>query len=145
MPHHVFTTLSRGVAIDQRSHTATLYSVIEQIIGPKLPFAFFEFSVLTLWSRLPGEDGLFFTQRTKIRSPQGAEILNIDCEFQLTQPRHRMIGTARLVPFAEAGYYQVETYLKARDGEFPAAPVHRYPVEVVIQAVEDVQVKPPSV
>ncbi len=131
MPEHIFTIVARGHTIDFQTNVLTLFAILEELPAPpKFPVAFPELSVITLWRRLPGEEGVAFVHRTRFLEPDGEESAVFDQTFRFDRPRHRMIGQIHLFPIRKAGCHRIEVLIRRDDESSWGTPVARYPIEV---------------
>lgn len=130
MPEHVFTVAARGLTIDAHTNNLTLFAVLEEIGAPHFPAAVFELGVVTLWRRMPGEEGVGFVQQTRFIDPSGEEIARMEQAFRFDKPRHRMIGQVQGFPIRTAGCHRIEVLIRRDDDPSWDAPVARYPYEV---------------
>ena len=130
MPEHIFTIVARGLTVDAQTNTLTLFAVLEEIGTPHLPAAVFELSVVTLWRRKPGEEGVGFVQQTRFIDPSGEETAHLDQSFRFEKPRHRMIGQVHGFPIRTAGCHRIEVFVRRDDVSSWGAPVASYPIEV---------------
>ena len=133
MPEHIFTLVARGHAVDAQSNTLTLFSVLEEIGTPLLPAAVPDFSVVTLWRRQAGEEGVSFVQRTRLVDPCEKEIFHMDSQFRMDKLRHRLLGIVQFVPFEQPGPHKVEILVR-REDEQPFRTAATYPIEVNVVA-----------
>jgi len=129
LPEHVFTIIALGHAIDTQTNGVTLFSIVEEIGWPFLPVAVPSLSVVTLWRRLEGEEGVAFVQRTRLVDPSGEEIFHQDQSFRMDRQRHRNLGMIQMVPFQAYGCHRLEIQLRKED-ERSFAFVFRYPLDV---------------
>jgi len=132
LPEHMFTLVARGHSVDVQTNTLTLFSILEQISWPALPFRIPEFVVATLWSRKAEEDGVQFTQRTRFVDPDGAVIVDYQTPFVLERPRQRILNTFASIPFEKRGIHRIEICLRRHDVPDWGAAVTSYPLEVVV-------------
>ena len=133
MPEHTFTVVARGHAVDAQTNCLTLFSVLEQLKGPALPFGLPGLDIVTLWSRRPGEENVAFVQRTRLVAPSGREVFRSDTSFTMDRARHRVLLSVARVPFEESGLYRVEVLVRRQDSEQWSDAVVVYPLEVTVQ------------
>ncbi len=124
-----------GHAVDAQSNTVTLFSVLEQVGGASLPIALPSFVIVTLWQREEGEDGTKFFQRTRLLGPDGEEIFNLEGDFRLEKPRHRMFLTVGGTPFKQEGRYNIEVSIRREEDGTYGKPAAMYPIQVAIADV----------
>ncbi|MBE3070486.1 MAG: hypothetical protein IMZ55_16310 [Acidobacteria bacterium] len=137
MPEHVFTLAARGHAVDAQTNTLTIFSVVEEIGAPGLPVGIPQLSVITLWRRQKGEEGVAFVQRTRLVDPTGSEVFHFDQEFRLEKARHRSLGTVEMLPLEKPGAYNIEVQIrKADDATFSTVATYRLDVSVTAKANE---------
>ena len=130
LPEHVFTVVAVGHSIDAQNNTLTLFSVLEQIGSPTFPVRVPQFTLVTLWSRSPSDDGVSFTQRTRLVDPSAQEVASLDVSFTFQHPRQRIINTFANVPFNETGVYHLEVYIRPEDATDFGSAVTSYPLQV---------------
>ena len=130
MPDHLFTIAAQGHAVDAQTNMLTIFSVVEEVGAPSLPVAIPQLSVVTLWRRRKGEEGVSFVQRTVLINPDGNEVFRFDHEFRLDKLRHRSIGSIGMVPFEKTGSYTLRVEIRKAD-ESAFSTATEYPLEVV--------------
>jgi hypothetical protein len=130
MPEHVFTVAARGLTVDAQTNTLTLFAVLEEIGAPHFPAAVFELGVVTLWRRIPGEEGVGFVQQTRFIDPSGEEIAHLEQTFRFDKPRQRMIGQIHGFPIRTAGCHRIEVLIRRDDEPSWGPRVACYPIEV---------------
>jgi hypothetical protein len=130
MPEHVFTVAARGLTVDAQTNTLTLFAVLEEIGAPHFPAAVFELGVVTLWRRMPGEEGVGFVQQTRFIDPSGEEIAHLEQTFRFDKPRQRMIGQVHGFPIRTAGCHRIEVLVRRDDQPSWGEPEANYPIEV---------------
>jgi hypothetical protein len=129
LPKHLLTVVAQGHSVDAQTNNLTIFSVLEEVSAFEFPVALPQFSVVTLWERCQGEEGVSFVQRTRLLDPEGVEVFHFDNEFRLEKPRHRSLGNIGMVPFHEPGKYVFEIQVrKADETEFVS--VAEFPLRV---------------
>lgn len=138
MPEHVFTIVARGHAVDAQTNTLTAFCILEELAAEGFPVAVPELTVITLWFRRSGDEGVTFMQRTRLMDPSGEEVFRGDLSFRMDKRRHRNFVKVAMVPFKEQGTYTLEILIR-RDGSDSWQSAARYPLDVVRAAapVED--------
>jgi hypothetical protein len=140
MPEHVFTIASRGLTVDAQTNTLTVFSILEELgAPPQFPVALPELSLVTLWRRRPGEEGVGFVQRTRFIDPVGGELAVLDQAFRMEKPRHRMIGHIHMFPIRSAGCLRIEIFIRRDDDQNWGPPVASYPIEVMARELDQGQ------
>ncbi len=137
MPEHVYTFVSRGFSVDVLTNSLSAFSLLEGLSVSGLPRAVPELSVVTLWLRQPGEEGVPFEQRESFIDPSGHEVAHSDSSFTFDSPRHRVLTLLKMVPFAQVGTYRVEVCLKQKGDSSWSPPVARYPIDVRLAGSDD--------
>lgn len=133
MPQHIYSIPAQGLSLDAQTNRVTLYAVLEELSAPGFPVLLPELNVVTVWKRLPGEEGGEFMQRTRFLDPEGQVKGLFESSFVLEKPRHRMLGKILLVPFEVAGTFTIEVTVRRADSEKYDPPVLSYPIEVTLQ------------
>ena len=132
MPEHIFTVVARGLSTDVQSNSLTVFSILEELgTVPSFPAVVPEVSVVTLWRRMPGDEGIAFAQRMRFIDPSGNEVAHADQTFRFEKLRHRVMTSVRMVPIRMSGCHRFEILLRRDDAQPWGNTVASYPVEVL--------------
>ncbi len=132
LPTHVFSIVARGCSVDVHTNGLTIFSVLEQVrVQAEFPVAIPELVIATLWERLPDEEGVTFTQRTRFLGPGDEEIAHYDTSFCFDHPRHRVFGHVSMFPIRKPGRHRIEVLIRRDDEAAWGAAAASYPIEVL--------------
>lgn len=132
MPEHIFSVVTCGYSVDVQSNTLTLFSIVEQVNSPVIPFNFPGFTLVTLWHRNDGEEGATFEQQTRLLDPDNNQVSEFSQSFVMNRLRCRVISQIVNVPFRKTGLYNLEVYIRSEDSQEWSGVVARYPISVAI-------------
>ena len=132
MPEHVYTVAALGHSVDTQTNNVTLFSILERIGVTDLPLRMPGFTVVTLWLRQPGDEGVSFAQRICLVDPDGGTVEAFENSFTFERPRQRIIGVLAGVPFEKTGIHRIEVYLRKTDDQSWGEHLAAYPIDVVV-------------
>jgi len=132
MPEHVFTVVARGLSVDAQTNVLTLFGIVSDIGSPVLPVAIPELSIVTLWRRQAGEEGVGFIQRTQFVDPDGNEVAHFDTSFRFETMQQRILGQLTMVPFQRSGCHRIRILIRCDDSLDWQAVAASYPIEITL-------------
>jgi hypothetical protein len=137
MIKHIWTIVCSKASIDEQSHNASVFNVLEQInvleeIRDPKPVLAFSFEVLTCWIRENSEIPCRGRQRLTLIDPQNEQLAHIELDINLAKTeRARNRFQLNGLPLSIAGRYFFRTDFQ-EDGESDWQTVHEYPLTINI-------------
>ncbi len=145
MPKLLVFAPCEKVIISQDENTPTLIAILSDISGvykadQKLEagtLAPLRWSVFTMWSQEPTDDGKVFQLNIRLVSPSPANkvILHVVSDFTMTAPAHRQTGQLHAIPVGQNGRWSIDLYLREKGApDWPATPLASYPLTITFNA-----------
>jgi hypothetical protein len=137
MPKLLLFVPCQKVIVDEREHSASLISVMEQLTvnvtspvpaNAQIPF---NWTIVTLWTKTPDDEEKTFEQRTEVILPDGSTFLSAVVSFNLSKQSHRNIVDIFGYPISQEGQHIIRLYIresgKSKEWNFQA----EYPVKLI--------------
>lgn len=110
MPQLEYFLVAESYAIDQFTNRISIFNVVEEVRGPQFPYRL-NFAAISAWNAQEGDEGQDFQATLLVWVTGAPQPVEVRANFQMTNPRHRILQAIQGVEAHEAGEMTVEIQL----------------------------------
>jgi hypothetical protein len=125
VPRLEYFLVAEDVSIDQATNRISLFNVLDAIRSP-FPLLIWKCCAVALWQQEPGDEGRDFQSVVRVTAPNG-QIHQLETNFRLSRPRHRIINRLQGVPIHAAGELRFELLLNGQHAAFHVVQIEAPP------------------
>jgi hypothetical protein len=122
MPDLEYLLVAESASVDQQTNRLSVFNMIEEFHAQGFPSLVPQLVVITLWSRLPGDEDKDFQQIIRLSLP-GGESKEFPRNFTMKNVRLRMFFGFQGAKLAQPGEFRVEVLLAGKSRATRVIPV----------------------